>query len=82
METARYTLSQAHVTHDQHIDVIDTQPEDPSERIVAVCKTREEAEIEANRLNNDFVLKARKMQQKGLVWTRAHRVWAWLRPYN
>ena len=79
---SRYTIGQAHMTHDQHVDVIDTQPEDPRERIVGTFKSREDAVLEAARLNNEFMMKAREMHKKGLQWSRAHRVWAWLRPYN
>lgn len=82
METTRYTLSASHMTHDRFVEVVDTQPEDPAERVVKRCHDREEAFALVARLNNEFAAKAREMNRRGLHWLRAYKSWAWLRPYN
>lgn len=81
MET-RYTLAAPHMTHDASVTVIDTQPENPAERVVATFKKHEDAIVEATRLNNEFAQHVRQMRKQGLEWTRAYKSWAWLRPFN
>lgn len=78
METNRYALSVSHVTHEQLIQVIDTQPADPACRVVDVKKNREDAEMLVARLNTEFAMQLRKMRARGLVWMRAARCWDWI----
>lgn len=67
------------MTHDRHVQVIDTQPEDPAKRVVNSFRNRDDAVQVAENLNAKFEEEQRAMARQGKRWSRAHKSWTWLR---